>query len=80
MSFDDEEKQAWREERLEELKEKQEKIKKRNKTYLKGRYGRRLYYDETKKYVNIFADVGYDETNIDDDFAENYEDYKDISP
>lgn len=79
MSLDNKEKEVWQEERLEELKERQANIKKRNKTYLKGRYGKRLYYDKDKKYVDNYKDdYDYDkEYYLDDDFEENYEDYKD---
>ena len=42
------------ENRRAEQQEMLEEKKKRNKTYLKGRYGKRLYYDYDKKYKNDY--------------------------
>lgn len=40
--------------------------KKRNKTYLKGRYGKRLYYDYDKKFKNNYNDYsdGYNNRKL----------------
>lgn len=62
--------------RLEEKKEYLEMKKQRNKTYLKGQCGVRLYYDYDKRYKNEFGDyVDYDgddpeEENLDDEITE----------
>lgn len=70
MSYDDERSYLKRKKQL-ELKEKIEYFKKkkeRNKTYLKGQRGKRLYYDYDKRYKNEFGDyiVNYGETPDDE--------------
>ena len=58
MSYDDERSYLKHKKRL-ELEEKIEHFKKkkeRNKTYLKGQRGKRLYYDYDKRYKNEFGD------------------------
>ena len=55
--------------RLEEKKEYFEMKKQRNKTYLKGQRGKRLYYDYEKKYVN--QDDNDDYADYDDEELED---------
>ena len=45
---DPKERELAHEQRLQQLKERMDYIKRRNKSYLKGQYGKRLYYDKTK--------------------------------
>ena len=45
---DPKERELAHEQRLQQLKEQANYIKRRNKSYLKGQYGKRLYYDKTK--------------------------------
>lgn len=62
-------KEKLRQIRLEEKKEYFEMKKQRNKTYLKGQRGKRLYYDYEKKYVDQEDndDYGdYDDEELDD--------------
>ncbi len=52
--------------RLEAIKERQEYIKKRNRSYLKGQYGKRRYFDKDK-VGDIFFDLDDEEdTGLDD--------------
>ena len=62
------EKEKLRQIRLEEKKEYLEIKKQRNKTYLKGQRGVRLYYDYEKKYVNQDDDdyADYDDEELED--------------
>ena len=54
-----------------EQQERLQEKKKRNKTYLKGRYGKRLYYDYDKKYKDDDYTTDYEE--LDEDDEEYYE-------
>lgn len=54
-----------------------EEKKKRNKTYLKGRYGKRLYYDYDKKFKNNYNDYSDGYNNI-DEYDENYDEFQDL--
>lgn len=61
-----------REMRLKAIKDRQAFIKKRNKTYLKGRRGVRLYYDYDKMY-----DDNDEDANRDADLEYGYDPYED---
>lgn len=53
--------------RLEQQRERRELIKARNKTYLKGQRGRRLYFDYDKKFdYDKYDDVDEYENDITD--------------
>ena len=62
-------KEKLRQIRLEEKKEYFEMKKQRNKTYLKGQRGKRLYYDYEKKHVN--QDDNDDYSDYDNEELEN---------
>jgi len=64
------------ENRRAEQQEMLEEKKKRNKTYLKGRYGKRLYYDYDKKFKVDFNDYSDDYNNIDED-DKDYDEFQD---